>query len=65
MFAAVFFFSFHDSSSQFSQFLCETKVASAAYGVDMLLGSSGQARDEDVAAPAAEPLGAIGWMGRG
>lgn len=58
------FFSPHESPAQFAQFLCEMKVASAAHGVDVLLGSSGQAQGEDVAAPAAGPPGALGATGR-
>lgn len=40
-------------------------MASAAHGVDVPLGSSGQAQGEDVAAPAAGPPGALRAMGRG
>ena len=73
MLAAVFCFFFlflfcfvfsPESPAQFAQFLCETKVASAAHGVDVPLRSSGQAQGEDVAAPAAGPPGALGATGR-
>lgn len=51
----LFLFCSHGSPAQCAGFLCETEVASAAHGVDVLLGSSGQAEGEDEAAPAAGP----------